>query len=73
MQLKNLFQSVENMGCDDARTYIKKHSAGEYQLLDVRQPKEYEQHHIPGARLIPIAELPGRLDELDRGKPLIVY
>jgi rubrerythrin len=42
-------------------------------LLDVRQPKEYEQGHMPGAKLIPIGDLERRLAELDRDTPIIVY
>lgn len=33
-------------------------------LLDVRTPEEFSGGHIPGALLIPIDELPKRLDEL---------
>lgn len=35
-------------------------------VLAVRKPEEYtgELGHIPGAVLIPVGELPGRLDEL---------
>jgi len=33
-------------------------------LLDVRTPEEFGSGHIPGALLIPIDELPERLDEL---------
>ena len=33
-------------------------------LVDVRQPDEYEQFHVPQARLIPLMELPDRLDEV---------
>ncbi len=43
------------------------------QLLDVRQPKEYEKGHIPGALLIPLSRLPQELDRLDRSRPLLVY
>jgi len=39
----------------------------------VRQPKEYERDHIPGANLIPMAELNGRLNEIDPEKPTIAY
>jgi len=42
-------------------------SAGEAPfLLDVRQPEEFAAEHIPGATLIPLGELPGRLDELEQ-------
>jgi rhodanese-related sulfurtransferase/rubrerythrin len=54
-------------------SYLDEHSAGEYQLIDVRQPSEYRQEHIPGAALIPLGELDWRLYELDRGKPVFIY
>jgi adenylyltransferase/sulfurtransferase len=41
-------------------------------VLDVREPHEYEVANI-GARLIPLAELPERLVELDRNEPLAVH
>lgn len=33
-------------------------------LIDVRQPDEYQEFRVPGARLIPLDELPDRLDEV---------
>jgi rhodanese-related sulfurtransferase len=33
-------------------------------LVDVRQPDEYDEFHVPGARLIPLMELPERLQEV---------
>ena len=42
-------------------------------LLDVRQPKEYEQHHLPGAKLIPLPELENALTRIDPEKPTVVY
>ncbi len=41
-------------------------------LLDVREPFEYEIVNLKG-RLIPLGELPGRLDELDREREIVVY
>jgi rhodanese-related sulfurtransferase len=40
-------------------------------LIDVRESSEYEEVHIPEARLIPLAMLPIRLDELDTKKQII--
>ena len=34
-------------------------------LVDVRQPWEYESHHIAGALLLPLGDLPRRAAELD--------
>lgn len=33
-------------------------------VIDVRQPHEYVEAHVPGARLVPLAEVPERLDEV---------
>lgn len=44
------------------------------QLLDVRNPGETAEGIIPGAQLIPLAQLPARAaDELDSGRPVVVY
>ncbi len=40
-------------------------------LLDVRLPLEWEICHIEGSRLIPLAELPNRLDELDGQREIV--
>jgi molybdopterin/thiamine biosynthesis adenylyltransferase/rhodanese-related sulfurtransferase len=40
-------------------------------LLDVREAFEYEIARIDGAALIPLGELPERLDELDPGKEIV--
>jgi adenylyltransferase/sulfurtransferase len=36
-------------------------------ILDVREPREFEICRIPGSTLIPLGELPRRLDEIPRG------
>lgn len=36
-------------------------------VLDVRQPDEYEKGHVPGAVLIPLDQLPDRLDDVPVG------
>jgi rhodanese-related sulfurtransferase len=42
-------------------------------LLDVREDWEHALVTLPGARLIPIDELTGRLGELDPGREVVVY
>nr|MBA2446776.1 MBL fold metallo-hydrolase [Chloroflexota bacterium] len=42
------------------------------QILDVRQQSEWEEGHIPGARHIPLHELPKRVGELDSRRPTAV-
>ncbi len=41
-------------------------------VVDVREPWEYQQGHVPGAVLIPLGQLSSRLNELDPGKPVAV-
>ena len=41
------------------------------QLLDVREPWEYERARIAGARLVPMREVPARLAEIDPGKDVV--
>lgn len=44
-----------------------------YILVDVRQPWEYQEGHIPGARLVPLPELESGMEELKRKPNLIFY
>lgn len=41
-------------------------------MLDVRQPEEWETGHLPGATLIPLGELPNRLDEIPDDHNVVV-
>lgn len=73
MNWKSLFQTIENISPEGAREFLSSAPVGSYQLLDVRQPKEYSQEHIPGALLIPLKELPDRVGELSAELKTIVY
>jgi len=73
MQITKLFTPVKSLEADEARDYIAKHREGEYLILDVRQPWEYEDSHIPGARLLPLPELASSYQTLDQEKPTIVH
>lgn len=42
-------------------------------LLDVRSPEEYAAGHVPGAVLLPLPELQGRLAELTPNKDEAIY
>jgi molybdopterin/thiamine biosynthesis adenylyltransferase/rhodanese-related sulfurtransferase len=48
--------------------------AGEpFELIDVREPFEYEISRIDGAKLIPLGEITERLDELSGEQPIVVH
>jgi hypothetical protein len=67
------FKSVPTMTADEVRSFLEKHDPEEFNLVDVRQPSEYEDKHIPGTKLIPLSELEDRLEELDPTKPTVAY
>lgn len=41
-------------------------------LLDVREPEEWEAGHAPGARHVPLGQLPDRLAELEGAGRIVV-
>ena len=41
-------------------------------VVDVREPAEYRDGHLPGAVNIPMGQLTGRLSEIDRARPVYV-
>ena len=42
-------------------------------IIDVRPESEYLSGHIPAARSIPLADLPERMSELNKGEHIVVY
>ena len=45
---------------------------GPVPLFDVRQPEEYEAVHVPGATLIPLADVVARVGEIPEEGPVYV-
>lgn len=62
---------ARDLSVAEARELLQKDS--KVFLLDVRTPGEYLQIRLAGARLIPIEQLPGRLGELPKDRPILVY
>lgn len=73
MRWKQFFTPAKSMSTTEAKSFMAERSQDEYNLIDVRQPAEYGASHIPGSKLIPIADLDRRLDEIDPSKPTLVY
>jgi adenylyltransferase/sulfurtransferase len=46
--------------------------AGDVDLIDVREPHEWDIAHIPGARLIPLGSFPAAIPSLDRTRDIVV-
>ncbi len=58
---------------ETVRSILANTPPGGVTVLDVRQPWEYEQFHLPGATLLPLGELEERMGSVPADKPLIVY
>ena len=63
-------QIVAEMSVEQLKARLEK--GEELFLLDVREPFEYEIANLKG-RLIPLGDLPARLDELDKDREIVVY
>ena len=73
MKLNCSIDEVKRLTPQEAKKILDKDPEGAFQLLDVRQPREYESGHIPGAKLIPLGELEYRYGELDNDRGIISY
>lgn len=55
----------------DVTALAEVHAAGGF-VLDVRQPDEYAEVHVPGAVLVPLGEVPDRVAEVPTDVPVYV-
>jgi parallel beta-helix repeat protein len=63
--------SYSNVTVFEAKSMIE--SDPSLVILDVRTQSEYDSGHIRNARLIPLTELEGRLNELNKTDKILVY
>jgi rhodanese-related sulfurtransferase len=49
------------------------HEAGEIQLIDVREPYEWDAGRIPGARHIELEHVASQAGSIDRERPVVFY
>ncbi len=73
MSLFDYLKPVETMASPDVKRLLDEKGPDGVNLIDVRQPREYESGHLAGAELIPVAELQDRLRDLDKFKPTVAY
>lgn len=73
MKLNCSIDEIKRLTSQEAKKILDSDALGAFQLLDVRQPREYGAGHIPGAKLIPLGELEYRYGELDKDRGIISY
>jgi len=71
---------VTSQGTSEASSYpreisvedaVAKRDSGAF-ILDVRQPEEWNEFHVPDSTLIPLGELASRVDELPHDQEIVV-
>ena len=67
------WRDIVHLTVDDLKSYRADHKERQYVLMDVRQPEEYAEGHLPGAKLIPLMELEPRLMQLPPDRDLVFY
>jgi rhodanese-related sulfurtransferase len=70
--------AVSTANSNDTETDVKElkrniDAKEDFFLLDVREPNEYQIGKIPGSTLIPLGEVPQRVNEIPRDKEIIVH
>jgi rhodanese-related sulfurtransferase/rubrerythrin len=73
MDLFSLFRPVPEITVDEVRDLMMGRSAASWYLLDVRQPEEYQDGHLPGAHLVELGRLHEALDTIPRDGIVVVY
>lgn len=61
---------MREIDVEELETVLEQDTGQGLQLVDVREPGEYVQAHVPGALLIPMSQLNERLGEIDRDETL---
>jgi hydroxyacylglutathione hydrolase/adenylyltransferase/sulfurtransferase len=49
------------------------HHAGDIQLIDVREPYEWEAGHVSGARHIELERVASQASTIDKDRPVVFY
>jgi rhodanese-related sulfurtransferase/rubrerythrin len=66
-------EKIIEIDAQGLRSYMATHKESDYLIIDVRQPEEYVEGHIPGARHLPIMELIPNLFKLPGNRDLFFY
>ncbi|HEY2143323.1 MAG TPA: molybdopterin-synthase adenylyltransferase MoeB, partial [Candidatus Udaeobacter sp.] len=64
-------KTIPAISAHELKRKLDAHEA--FELIDVREPFEYEIARIDGAKLIPLAEIGDRTEELQREQPIVVH
>jgi rhodanese-related sulfurtransferase/DNA-binding transcriptional ArsR family regulator len=72
-EMDRLRRSLQGLSAEEREAVLAELRAGRCTLVDVRPAAEFQAGHLPGARSFPLEELPARLGELPRSRPVVAY
>jgi rhodanese-related sulfurtransferase/rubrerythrin len=73
MNIADIFTKVKVISADKTKELLKNKPQAELEIIDVRQPAEYERGHITGAKLMPMSTLADNAEKLDASKTIVTY
>lgn len=73
MALASMVEHSDELQGVDRAEILRRASAGEVIVLDVRPEEEFAAAHLPHARSMPVGELRKRLSELPSDVPIVAY
>lgn len=62
---------MQTISAPDLAAWLADGARDKPMLLDVREPNEFDYCRIPGAVLMPMQSIPGRLNELDEDAEIV--
>jgi sulfur-carrier protein adenylyltransferase/sulfurtransferase len=73
MRWRQFLIPITSLNFEQFKSYMIGEEADSITIIDVRQPNEYQNSHIPGAVLMPLPQLVEKMNEIDKHKPTVVY
>lgn len=73
MKVTDVFSPVKSINVNEAKKLIEEKKEGEVALVDVREPEEYKDGHLPGAQHVPLSSILEKLQDLDPLKTTVTY
>lgn len=72
-ELELLRRELGALDAGEREELLGRIARGEVTLVDTRPAEEYRAGHLPGARSMPLDELPGRVHEIPREREVVAY
>jgi rhodanese-related sulfurtransferase len=63
--------TVQQITAPELARMLDEHGSAAVQLLDVREPWEFEIARLAGSTLVPMQQVPAALDRFDPARPLV--